>query len=137
MAHVAFGWLVAAAGTGLLLTLPLSPGWTISLGWIYATAGLIGFLAQIVVGIQGRLLPLHGWYRMMESHHMQTPERSAHTLASHGLAKGILVAWTIGVPVLAVGLTSASRATLAVGCAILLAGVALNAMQVLTIATAE
>ena len=135
--HAAFGWLVAAAGTGLVLTLPLPTDWTISLGWIYGTAGLIGFLAQIVVGIQGRLLPLHGWYRMMESHHMQPPERSAHTLASHGLAKGILIAWTIGVPVLAVGLTSASRATLAAGCAILLAGVALNAMQLVTIATAE
>ena len=32
---------------------------------IYGTAGLLGFLAQIVVGIQGRLLPLHGWYRVL------------------------------------------------------------------------
>jgi hypothetical protein len=39
--------------------------------------------------------------------------------------------------VLALGLTSASRATVAAGCAILLAGVALNAMQLATIATAE
>ena len=135
--HLAFGWLVTTAGTGLLLTLPLSSNWTVALGWIYGTAGLIGFLAQIVVGIQGRLLPLYGWYRMMESRHMQTPERSAHTLANHGLAKGILIAWTIGVPVLALGLTSASRSALAAGCAVLLAGVALNAMQVATIVTAE
>ena len=135
--HIAFGWLVAAAVTGLLLTLPLSPGWTISLGWIYGTAGLIGFLAQIVVGIQGRLLPLYGWYRMMESHQMQAPDRSVHKLASHGLAKGILLTWTVGVPLLALGLTFGSRATLAVGCAILLAGVVLNAVQLVTIATAE
>ena len=135
--HIAFGWLIAAAGAGLLLTLPLPPHWTISLGWIYGVAGLVGFLGQIVVGIQGRLLPLYGWYRMMESRHMQTPDRSAHTLASHGLAKGILISWTIGVPFLALGLSSASRTTLALGCATLLVGVALNAIQVVTIATAE
>jgi hypothetical protein len=34
-------------------------------------------------------------------------------------------------------LTSASSVTLALGCAILLVGVALNAMQLVTIATAE
>jgi hypothetical protein len=128
---------VAAAGTGLALTLPLPSNWAIPLGWIYGTAGLVGFLAQIVVGIQGRLLPLYGWYRMMESHHMQTPDRSAHTLASHSLAKGILITWTIGVPLLALGLTLARPALLATGCAVLLSGVALNAIQVVTIATAE
>jgi hypothetical protein len=74
---------------------------------------------------------------MMESHHMRPPERSAHTLASQSLAKGILIAWTLGVPALALGLISGSRPTLAVGCALLLSGVALNAMQVATIATAE
>ena len=58
--HVAFGWLLLAAITGLVLTLPVSLAWTVPLGWIYGTAGLLGFLAQIVVGIQGRLLPLHG-----------------------------------------------------------------------------
>jgi hypothetical protein len=135
--HIAFGWLMATASTGLLLTLPLSFDWTSSLGWFYGTAGLVGFLAQIVVGIQGRLLPLYGWYRMMESYHMRPPERSAHTLASQSLAKGILIAWTLGVPALALGLISGSRPTLAVGCALLLSGVALNAMQVATIATAE
>jgi hypothetical protein len=135
--HVAFGWLVTAAGAGMLLTLPLPVTWTVPLGWIYGTAGLIGFLAQVVVGIQGRLLPLHGWYRMMETRQMQPPERSAHTLASHRLAKAILIAWSIGVPVLAVGLACASHATVAAGCAALLAGVALNAMQLVTIATAE
>ena len=63
--HVAFGWLLLAAITGLVLTLPVSLAWAVLLGWIYGTAGLLGFLAQIVVGIQGRLLPLHGWYRVL------------------------------------------------------------------------
>jgi hypothetical protein len=131
--HIAFVWLLVAASTGLLLTLPLSPEWTIRFGWVYGTAGLVGFLAQIVVGIQGRLLPLYGWYRMMEGHHMQPPPRSAHTLASHGLARAILVTWTIGVPLLVLGLTSGSHATIALSSAVLLAGVTLNATQITTI----
>jgi hypothetical protein len=47
------------------------------------------------------------------------------------------VAWAAGVPLLAKGLTFASRAAPAPGCAILLAGVALNAIQITTIAAAE
>lgn len=132
--HLAFGWLLVAAGSGLLVTFPVPSTWTIPLGWIYGTAGLVGFLAQIVVGIQGRLLPLYGWYRMMESNRLQPPERSAHTLASHGLAKAILIMWAIGVPLLAAGLTSGNTSTIAVSCVVLLAGVALNATQVATIA---
>jgi hypothetical protein len=135
--HIAFAWLIIAAGTGLLLTLPWTSTWLIPLGWIYGTAGLVGFLAQIVVGIQGRLLPLYGWYRMMERHHLQPPERSAHTMASHGLARAILIAWAIGVPLLTVGLTSGYEPALAAGCAALLVGVALNTAQVATIVAAE
>ena len=115
--HLAFVWLLVAACTGLLLTLPLSSNRIIDLGWIYGTAGLVGFLAQIVIGIQGRLLPLYGWYRQMESNHMRPPGRSAHTLASHGLARAVLVTWTIGVPSLVLGLTSGSHSIIGASCA--------------------
>ena len=135
--HVAFVWLMVAASAGLLLTLPVPPTWTIALGWIYGTAGLVGFLAQIVVGIQGRLLPLYGWYRMMERDSMRPVSRSAHTLASHGLSKAILMAWTLGVPLLISGLAGGIDSLTAAGSALLLAGVALNAAQAITIVTAD
>ena len=135
--HIAFVWLLVAAVTGLLLTLPVPPGWLIGLGWIYGTAGLVGFLAQIVVGIQGRLLPLHGWYRMMERGNMQPPARSAHTLASHGLARAILVAWALGVPLLVTGLAAGINWIVAAGSAVLLAGVVFNATQAITIVTSD
>jgi hypothetical protein len=117
-----------ACGNGTLL---------VGLGWIYGTAGLAGFLAQVVVGIQGRLLPMYGWYRMLESGNLQPPARSAHTLASHGLAKAILLRWALGVPLLAVGLTAGLQLMIALGSAVLLAAVALNATQTITIVTAE
>lgn len=135
--HIAFIWLAVAAISGLVLTLPVSPAVIIGLGWIYGTAGLAGFLAQIVVGIQGRLLPMYGWYRLLEGGNMQPPARSAHTLASHGIAKAILVTWAVGVPLLAVGLTVDLQLAIALGSAVLLAGVALNATQAIGIVNAE
>jgi len=135
--HVAFVWLLVATVTGLSLTLPVPPRWRIALGWVYGTAGLIGFLAQIVAGIQGRLLPLYGWYRMLERRNMQQPARSAHTLASHGLAKAILVSWTLGVPLLACGLAAGINWMTAVSSGILLVSVVLNATQAITIVTAD
>ena len=133
--HVAFGWLLIATVTGIALTLPISIASTVPLGWIYGTAGLVGFLSQVVVGIQGRLLPLHGWYRMFEASGMKPPERSAHTLASHALAKWILIAWGVGVPLLAAGLAASSPAVIRLGSVFLVAGVAMNAAQAMVIAT--
>jgi hypothetical protein len=131
--HIAFVWLLIAASTGICLTLPVSPALTVGLGWIYGTAGLVGFLAQIVVGIQGRLLPLYGWYRMMERGNMQPPARSAHTLASPRLAKAILIAWTSGVPLLIAGLTWEVNGVIALGSLLLLVGVAANSVQMVRI----
>jgi hypothetical protein len=135
--HAAFVWLVIAAAAGLCLTLPIPASWMIGLGWLYGTAGVIGFLAQIVVGIQGRLLPLYSWYRTMEAENMQPPARSAHTLASPVLARAILAAWTLGVPLLALGLIGTINPIIVMGSAVLLAGVALNATHVITIVTSR
>lgn len=135
--HVAFAWLLIAAISGFVLTLPIPLAWTVTIGWIYGAAGLVGFLAQIVVGIQGRLLPLHGWYRMFVASGMAPPQRSAHSLASHGLARWILLAWTGGIPLLAIGLAFALTPLVSAGSAVLLAGVVLNAVQAAGIATAR
>ena len=133
--HAAFIWLIVAALSGLALVLPIPPAWTITIGWIYGTAGLVGFLAQIVVGIQGRLLPMYGWYRLMERGDMQPPAVSAHSLASHGLAKAIMITWAAGIPMLAIGLAAGILPAIAAGSGVLLAGVALNATQAVTILT--
>jgi hypothetical protein len=132
--HAAFGWLLLAASAGITLTFPVPVTWMIPLGWFYGTAGLIGFLAQIIVGIQGRLLPLHGWYRRFDAEGTTPPDRSAHTLASHRLAKWILIAWSAGVPILAAGLAASLPALICLGSACLVGGVGLNATQAALIA---
>ena len=135
--HLAFAWLLVAAVTGAALTLPVSMELAIPVGWIYGTAGLLGFLSQVVVGIQGRLLPLHGWYRMFEAGGMKPPRMSAHRLGSHDLSKWILLAWTCGVPLLAGGLAASVPALVSVGSASLLGAVLMNAAQLFMIATGQ
>jgi hypothetical protein len=134
--HVAFGWLIITAACGVLLLMPLPFQWMIPLGWIYGVSGLVGFLSQVVVGIQGRLLPLHAWYRQLQSVG-KPPERSVHTLADPFLAKWTLVTWACGVPTLAGGLAFASSPAVAVGASVLLAGVSLNAMQAVTVTSSS
>ena len=107
----------------------------VELGWLYGTLGLIGFLAQIVVGIQGRLLPMHGWYRAFEAGGMQPPARSVHTLA-HPLADAIDLPDVDARCALTRHRAGCSEhPVIATGSALLLAGVVLNAVQAYHVAT--
>lgn len=135
-ALMAFVWLLIAVVAGLLLP-RAGPDRIVRLEWIYGGAGLVGFLAQVVVGVQGRLLPLYSWYRLMEHGGMRPPTRSAHTLANHGLAKAIFLAWTLGVPPLLWGLTANVAPWIAAGGALLLAGVVCNAVQMALVVRAR
>jgi hypothetical protein len=79
--------------------------------------------------MQGRLLPLHAWYRAFEAGGMRPPRRSAHERTSPALALTVLATWTVGVPLLAYGLAAGRTAAIAAGSAALLAGVVANAAQ--------
>jgi hypothetical protein len=133
--HVAFMWLLAAAAIGVWLAMPGHRRRVVELEWLYGTLGLIGFLAQVIVGIQGRLLPMHGWYRAFEAGGMQPPARSVHTLARPRLTRLIFLMWTLAVPSLAAGLVATSPRVIATGGALLLGGVILNALQMYHVAT--
>jgi hypothetical protein len=74
---------------------------------------------------------------MMERSDMRPPTRSAHTLANHRLATAIFLAWTLGVPLLLCGLTANVTHCIAMGGALLLAGVACNAVQMAIVAGAR
>lgn len=132
--HVALLWLLVAAACGVVLSLPGSRTRVLEWGWLYGTAGLIGFLAQVITGIQGRLLPMHAWYGAFESGGFKPPSRSAHVLGSPALARAIFIAWTVGVPLLAAGLARAASVLIAAASIILFAGVVLNAVQAVRIA---
>lgn len=117
-------WMLAAAALGLALALGPNTRWTASLAWWYGVAGLVGFLAQIVAGMQGRLVPMYAWYRAFAARSGRPPARSVHELPSPAFARVIFFAWTAGVPLLGVGLTNDHRHLIAAAATLMLAGIA-------------
>ncbi len=125
--HVALVCLLIAAPLGVALPWLGSGRAMVTVSWVYGTLALVGFLSQIIVGIQGRLLPMHAWYREFEAGGFSPPPRAVHGLPNRVVAQTIFVAWLLGVPLLAAGLPLASPPVIAVASALLLAGVILNA----------
>jgi hypothetical protein len=97
------------------------------LAWTYGVAGLVGFLAQVVVGIQGRLVPLYAWYRALAARDGAPPARGANELPSAAFARLIFLTWTAGVPLLAWGLAAERHAIIRISASLLLAGVVTGA----------
>jgi hypothetical protein len=132
--HMALLWLLVAAGLGFYLALPGPGERVVTWGWTYGTAGLIGFLAQVIVGMQGRLLPMHAWYGAFEAAGHKPPARSAHSLVHPGFGRAIFFAWTLGVPALALGLARDVPVLVSAACAVLFAGVVMGGVQTVLIA---
>lgn len=124
--HAAFGWLIVAVATGAVLSVQDLSGDRLRLMWIYGTAGLVGFLAQMVTGVQGRLVPLYAWYRAYAATGAP-PECPANALPSSGYARAIFLCWAAGVPLLVWGLSGEAPRMIRAGAASLFAGVILGA----------
>lgn len=122
--QVALAYLLATLGLGAWLVVGAPPSWA---AWLYGGAGILGFAAQMVVGIQGRLVPMQAWYRSMGHRGGEPPAISVHVLIRPPLARAILIAWSAGVPLLVGGLASGRRPAIAAGAALLLAATCMNA----------
>lgn len=120
--HCALAWLLVAAATGLLLSINVPETYRLEWMWLYGVAGLLGFLAQMVAGMQGRLVPLYAWYRAYAARGAP-PSRAANALPSARFARAIFVCWTAAVPLLAWGLAHAHHLAIRTGALFLLAGV--------------
>lgn len=123
--HVALLSLVVTTGLGLWLAVQDSVP---AVSWLYGVLGLVGFAAQMVVGIQGRLLPLHAWYRALQRS-AQLPARSVHHLVNPVFARAVLCCWVVGLPALSGGLASQATTPIRIGAMALLAGTVINAWQ--------
>lgn len=123
--HVALLSLLVAVLLGVALAVRPDGG----LVWAYGVTGIVGCVAQMVVGIQGRLLPLHAWYRAMQRLDGDPPPRSVHRLADGRLALAIFLLWLVAVPLLAAALTWQWLAVIATASALLLSSTVLQAVQ--------
>jgi hypothetical protein len=127
--HMAFAWLLIAVVAGLVLTGTPADQDRLTLMWVYGVAGLVGFLAQMVAGMQGRLVPLYAWYRAYAASGT-TPSRAANALPSAPFARAILLCWAVAVPLLIWGLAFADRIAIRAGAASLLIGLAAGATYI-------
>jgi hypothetical protein len=127
--HVALAWLLASLVLGLALSVGVPGRWHATAAWTYGVAGLVGFLAQIVTGMQGRLVPLYAWYRAF-ARFGAPPRRAANALPSSAFARPIFLCWTAGVPLLAAGLASGWLPLISAGALVLAGGVATGGIYI-------
>jgi hypothetical protein len=121
--------LVVAAALGtVLLIQPLSPV-MLRTALAYGTFGLVGFLAQMVVAMQVRLVPLLAWYGHYAESGFDSIPPSPWTTRDRLLQGIVFVAWVIGVPAIALGLSYERIPLLAVGAWMLFVGVAVGAVD--------
>jgi hypothetical protein len=128
--HAALAWLLVALGSGLALSIGVPGDYRLALMWIYATAGLVGFLAQMVAGMQGRLVPLYAWYRAYAAAG-SPPDRSSHALPSTAFARAIFLCWAAGLPLLAWGFSRGDQLAIRSGALILSGGLAVGGLYII------
>jgi hypothetical protein len=135
VAHVlqALGYLVLAATLGLYLAVAPPSEATLRLAMAYGVCGLVGFLAQIVIGVEARILPLAAWLQAFAGHGYGAEPPPLHGAPSLPLQLVGLALFTLGVPLLAAGL-ALDRPVLTSDAALALAlAVVLNAVNVLRV----
>lgn len=125
-------WLLAAVTMGCVLVIsPMSEG-SLRLSMAYGTAGLIGFLSQLILGMEIRILPVHAWYSRFAGNRFTTPPPAPYA-ARNQFARGtVFYAWLVGVPLLAIGVFFDIPIAVGVAAWALLAGVVLSGTASLT-----
>jgi hypothetical protein len=132
LVHVAqaLAYALAALTIGLVLAVAdLEPASRLRLVPVYGVFGLLGFLAQMVIGVELRLLPLYGWLRRYAAAGAGEPPPPPYTAASRRLQIATLGSWTLGVPLLATALYLERATLLAVAAWLLLLATVASAWQ--------
>jgi hypothetical protein len=103
-AAASFASMAIASMLGMWLTLAEPSQSTLRIAMAYGAFGLVGFLAQMVVAMEGRLLPLFAWYWAYANTGYKGPVRSPHEMPWRVGQELVFVLWLFGVPALAGGL---------------------------------
>ena len=129
-AGAALASLIIASALGVWLTIAEPSASTLRLTMAYGVFGLVGFLAQMIVGMEGRLLPIFAWYWAYANSGYKGPVVSPHDMPWRGGQEVAFVLWLFGVPALAGGLAVDAVPFVRAGAACLLAASVLDAVNV-------
>jgi hypothetical protein len=102
--HVAQALLYLGVTTGVGLSLALGTETNVTGIGIYGVVGLLGFLAQMILGVEMRLLPMFAFTESFARSGHEALPPSPHDMAWRPLQAVSLAGWTLGVPLLAWGL---------------------------------
>ena len=103
-AAAALASLAIASALGLWLAIAGTSGNTLRIAMAYGVFGLVGFLGQMVVAMEGRLLPLFAWYWAFANTGSRGPVPSPHQMPWRPGQYAVFALWVFGVPALAAGL---------------------------------
>ena len=129
-AGASFASLAIASGLGVWLTIAEPSTSTLRIAMAYGVFGLVGFLAQIVVGMEGRLLPIFAWYWAYANTGYKGPVPSQHEMPWRHGQELVFVLWLFGVPALAGGLAFDAVPFVSAAAWCLLAATLLDAVNV-------
>jgi len=117
--------LAAAAVIGFTLLLAPASAASLHLAAAYGVLALVGFLAQMVVAMETRLLPLVTWYWGYARSDFRVPPASPFSMRDRSLQAIVFAGWVAGVPALAAGMFNESAPLVAAGAWSLFAAVAI------------
>jgi hypothetical protein len=96
--------LAIASALGVWLAVAQTSPATLRVAMAYGVFGLVGFLGQMVIGMEGRLLPMFAWYWAFANTGFKGPVAAPHEMPWRAAQDVVVVAWVFGVPALAIGL---------------------------------
>ena len=100
----ALGYLALTTLAGLALTVDDAARWSTQIATFYGVTALVGFLSQMVVGMESRLLPLFQWYTRFGDSGLRMRPTSPHDMGSQRIRAAVFWLWTAAVPLLAFGM---------------------------------
>jgi len=115
-------YLALSMVTGITLLLLDDEVMALRLAALYGVFGILGFLAQFVVGIAGRLLPLTFWMQEFVHGGYKFLAVPLHQLPDRRLQLTVVCGWGLGVPIVAAGVWFARPDVVRMGTMVLLVG---------------
>jgi hypothetical protein len=126
-------YLVVAAALGIHLAFAAPSEIGLRLAMAYGVAALLGFLSQVIVGVEGRILPLFGWlWGFADRAHAEAPP-SLHAVSLRSVQAVVFYLWTVGVPLLAGGLAQDRPVLTSLGAGALCLAVTANAVNAIVV----